>query len=397
MMRTVAHRLVTAVGIAVVAFASIEALSRFWLQQFADNKLVSLFALPAEYEKRAAGNHQFSFQTGFGIYPNPNFTSGKNRHSGAGFRGEDVVQPKPSNLFRIIVLGSSTTYDISIGDWREAWPAKLGEILRQRGYEVDVVNAGVPAWTTREHLLSYTTRLSYLEPDLVVLYEGFNDLLFRAVWPPERLRSDYTSPEHLAPAFAMQPWYQSFTAIRVPLIMAGRMLPPSMIDPFWSDTVRSEGAANVLATIPAFTARLPALMNAMQSTLPPGVTLEETFRRSTPFFFQRNVETLARLARADNAKVLLVGFTLDWDWLARNAVDHGAGLKFGIAQMNRALAETATADGTISYYDLDASMPRSADDWSDFLHNSAKGAAAKAALVADFTLRERLLVQHLGG
>src|SRR5579862_5021424 len=135
------------------------------------------YATVAQYEARAGHNYPFSYQSGFGIYPNPGYIGGLNRHNALGFRGGAIPVPKASHTFRIVCLGGSTTYDVAVEDWHNAYPAQLEKVLREKGYDVEVVNAGGPSWTSREQLLNYTTRVSWIEPDLIVLYEGINDLV----------------------------------------------------------------------------------------------------------------------------------------------------------------------------------------------------------------------------
>lgn len=294
-----------------------EIATRFWLVHLASEQSAQFFASLAQYEKRQAGNHKFSWQTAFGIYPNPEYRAGANHHSPSGFRGNGFSPELGEDTFRIACMGGSTTYDVAIADWREAWPAQLERVLRARGYRVEVINAGTPSWTSREHLLSYPTRVSHARPGLTIFYLGFNDLVFRAVWPADKLRTDYTSPERFVPAYAKTPWYHSLSIVRIPLILLQRIPPPALIDPFWSDALGSEGARNMMATIPGYLPLGPP-------TLAPGTTLKNVFEGSSPDIFAHNVQKLVQLVHADGGEALLVGFALDWEWLAVNATDGGA-------------------------------------------------------------------------
>src|SRR5579859_6825000 len=64
-----------------------------------------------------------------------------------GFRGAAVAIPKPSGVYRIVVIGASTTFGIGL-TVEEAWPFQLQRILREQyGYQkVEVVNLGVPGY-----------------------------------------------------------------------------------------------------------------------------------------------------------------------------------------------------------------------------------------------------------
>jgi len=86
----------------------------------------------------------------------------------------DLQVPKPAGVFRIVCEGGSTTLDILASDDALTWPARLGALLSPRG--VDVANAGFSGWTSLESLVSLETRDLDLEPDLVIVFSGVNDL-----------------------------------------------------------------------------------------------------------------------------------------------------------------------------------------------------------------------------
>lgn len=86
----------------------------------------------------------------------------------AGYRGP-LVHAKHTEP-RIVVLGGSTAFGYGV-PWHDAWPAQLERKLSG----VQVVNLGYNA----EGAASFRPTLAdyaYLKPDLVILYEGYNDL-----------------------------------------------------------------------------------------------------------------------------------------------------------------------------------------------------------------------------
>lgn len=91
-----------------------------------------------------------------------------------GIRGPMPTVPKPPGRKRVVCLGGSSTFGWTVTDG-EAWPARLGEVLGKRG-DVDVINAGRPGATTWSNFRYLRDRLLALEPDVLVLYEGFNDM-----------------------------------------------------------------------------------------------------------------------------------------------------------------------------------------------------------------------------
>jgi len=89
-----------------------------------------------------------------------------------GVRGGPLAMPKPAGIHRIVCLGGSTAFGWSVTDG-EDWPAHLDRLL---GEGVDVVNAGRPGATTFRNFPYLQGHLLRLDPDVVVLYEGFNDM-----------------------------------------------------------------------------------------------------------------------------------------------------------------------------------------------------------------------------
>jgi len=93
-------------------------------------------------------------------------------HNSLGFRGPEVDRNKSENTIRIAVLGGSTTYCVSITD-DQTWPFLLGKDL-EPGYEV--INLGVPGYSTVENLIQAALILPSLNPDVAIFYVGWNDV-----------------------------------------------------------------------------------------------------------------------------------------------------------------------------------------------------------------------------
>lgn len=107
-------------------------------------------------------------------------------HNSWAMRGADFSQEKGPGVFRIVTVGGSSTYNTGVSD-SETWQTHLAELL---GPQVEVLNLGVPGYSSAEHLIQTALQLSDLSADMVIYYVGWNDVRNTNV---ARLRADYSS------------------------------------------------------------------------------------------------------------------------------------------------------------------------------------------------------------
>ncbi len=85
-----------------------------------------------------------------------------------GLRGKDITLAKPPGVRRILVLGDSYTFGVYVED-DEVYPALLENFLQDRGFPVQVLNAGyADGWSPDEHYAWLMDRGFAFSPDLVV-------------------------------------------------------------------------------------------------------------------------------------------------------------------------------------------------------------------------------------
>lgn len=88
-----------------------------------------------------------------------------------GFRGPEIKKEKDPEVLRIMTLGDSCTFGIIE---EMSYPRVLEKELNKKGYKVEVINAGVEGYTTKNVL----RRLNYFlefRPDIVTIYLGWHD------------------------------------------------------------------------------------------------------------------------------------------------------------------------------------------------------------------------------
>jgi lysophospholipase L1-like esterase len=93
-----------------------------------------------------------------------------------GFRGPEFAAAK-GDAYRIVVLGESTTFGMTIDADDKPWPELLEQIIRQRlktRRPVQVINAGVPAYNVIANVHRLPREILPLKPDMIISYHGAN-------------------------------------------------------------------------------------------------------------------------------------------------------------------------------------------------------------------------------
>lgn len=111
-------------------------------------------------------------------------------HNSRGFRGAEFSLEKPIGKTRIVTLGGSTTYGVGVNN-EETWPYQLQQ---QLGSDYEVINMGVPGYSSAENLIQTALLLSELDADLVIYHIGLNDLRNMNVLDLKADYSDFHAP-----------------------------------------------------------------------------------------------------------------------------------------------------------------------------------------------------------
>ncbi len=89
-----------------------------------------------------------------------------------GFRGREFSEKKGEGSIRLVCMGGSVTF----GE-RDSYPQSLQELLDSlvSGRRFEVINAGIPGYSSFQGLRLLKTRILDLEPDLITVLYGWND------------------------------------------------------------------------------------------------------------------------------------------------------------------------------------------------------------------------------
>ena len=103
-----------------------------------------------------------------------------------GLRGRPVPVAKSPGRLRILADGGSTTFDATVTADDSTWPAQLQRLLdaRRGPGAVEVLNAGVPGYAVIDNFIRLQSELYRLEPDVILLLPGHNDLYNALVGSP---------------------------------------------------------------------------------------------------------------------------------------------------------------------------------------------------------------------
>lgn len=96
--------------------------------------------------------------------------------NGQGFRDDKFEKRKAAGELRIIALGDSCTFGDGVANW-ETYANVLEDLLRRAApaRPAQVINAGVPGYTSYQIRAYLTRELLDYQPDLVLVYVGLND------------------------------------------------------------------------------------------------------------------------------------------------------------------------------------------------------------------------------
>ncbi len=363
-------------------FLVCEAGARIYLMHYGDLDFVQAFGTP-DLLARKEIRKEIAVIPGMGYHEDlcPGYQRGLNRHNSLGFRGEEIVMPKPRGEFRIACLGGSTTYETGVKDWQKAYPAVLESVLRHRGYRVTVINAGGPGFTSRDCLVKFETLVAHLDVDMVVQCTAGNDLAFRSIWPPRHFRPDYAMPADIGTTYFH---CYSIADYSVSLRLLRNLL--------YGD--RDLDCRGQDGNEPARMLFFHAVKQYSEGIYPDGilktVSLRDVFAANSTAPFHMNVRNIVSVATTANITPMLMTEPVFTEWLPKDAAgrDLYGVLKDGMDEINGVTRRVAEESGVL-FYDLAQSWQAEAryGKYSvDFFHNNEYGAKLKAELVADFII-----------
>ncbi|MCY3572829.1 MAG: SGNH/GDSL hydrolase family protein [Chloroflexi bacterium] len=304
-------------------------------------------------------------------FVNYGLTPNRDDVNSLGYRGPEITQPKPADRFRIVALGGSTTYGGYLAGYESAWPHKLERLLvDDYGYsQVEVVNAGVPAYSSYETAVNFLLRVQDLGPDMIIMYHATNDVRARLVDPADyqggyELRGAWQSLGQALPASALQRLFMHRLgdSLQLAFSLDDRLPPPTHLRGCQLDT---SGAEAVCVNL--------------------GLAAAQVLAANPPIYFQRNLENIISMAQSrDIATLLLTWAYSPYVYDAPNGdVMSQPFRQAAVAEHNAIIRGLAEERDTL-FYDMAANMPSGRKYWFNGVHQSEAGTSEMARQLSGY-------------
>jgi lysophospholipase L1-like esterase len=282
-------------------------------------------------------------------------------HNAMGYRGPEIELPKPPDIFRIVAVGGSTTYGIGVAE-SDSWPRLLEGILRDEyGYShVEVVNMGAVGYTTWNSLSNFEFRGLEMQPDMLMVYHGINDIGIRTL-PPECYNA-YTPFRGLA----QSQWRDDISLSRSAL--------------YRYIGIRVGWVKNPI-DLGTWLRPMTDFYPCDADPVPP----EEAYAANPPIYFERNLRSLVGVARAHDVSVVLS----TWAFLPGHP--ENVSQDPALHEHNEVVKRLAQ-DMDVPLIDLMGELPEDPDYWLfDYEHQSVAGTHVQAQLYAAFLVENDLI------
>ena len=280
-----------------------------------------------------------------------------------GYRGPEISKSRPQ--LRIVCLGGSTTFSITVGN-DTTYPRLLEKKLRASypGSEIEVINAGVGAYTSAESLANLAYRVLQIEPDVLIIYHAVNDVHPRIT---PGFRGDYSH-------------YRKSLVLEEDLLARVQR---------WSYLAR------LLNRVRFQSIHIRHLTTHTKfEDIHPDAQANH-FQATNASAFRRNIESMIGLARVRDIDVVLSTFTHSEDNLRAAAQFSHEAYSAGIRQHNEVMQELS-AEHQLLLVDLAEQFPSDRTDvFKGTVHMTSVGTDIKAQIFHDQLVKSKILERHL--
>lgn len=296
------------------------------------------------------------------LIPGARSSNGAVSINSLGFRGPEFDKVKTTGTVRIACLGGSTTFSDAATTDAHTYPARLERMLRDHYAgqsaafgRIEVINAGVPGYTSLESLIHFESRVLDYTPDIAIFHHGLNDAIFMARF--KNFVSDYTHARKVF--YAPKPHVWEHSAVLSLVFPRFR----SATNPYRSSTLAQLTLVD------------PARLNV------PEAEQRRCFDPKRLDIFARNVRNFIYVARGHGVTPVLSTVVI--------APSEGFFAEV-VGQVNDRLRQTA-AQLSVPCIDVAREMPWSQGLFVDTCHPNEKGLEREGRIFADQIIREGLI------
>jgi lysophospholipase L1-like esterase len=310
----------------------------------------------------------------YGLYwNNPDFKDRtyKKQYDHNGYR--NVERELNDKIPKILVLGGSTTNSYPyVPDRTKIWTSLLEKKIVKRGLKVEVYNAGLSGGTTAELLSNYLFIGRYLNPNLIILHTGANDVGPIMYADRYKYKTDYS---HL----------RSYTG--------------AQLRPGEKTFLRYSHFYRCLYSYWLRNGGFFRFYPKAKYKLKPEEALTST-SNNNPIAFQKNLEALVSIAKSNNSRVLFIPVNIRSKnginkWLKENpgADNHWDAARKGM-EKHKQIMEKLAVDKDIYFFELEEGLFE--DEWFiDAMHLNKEGEEEKSRQIFEYLVRRNIINQAM--
>lgn len=280
-----------------------------------------------------------------------------------GFRGDPLTSPKPAGEYRVFVVGGSTVecfYLDDADDMSRVAQRALSDEAPNR--TVKIYNVGLSGTASDDHIAMIAQRLVHLEPDVIVVLAGINDL---------RRSIQHYDYLHYVPKQAPSPPLYRVILMRSQIVRRlaylVRRISPDPESVLEARTLKSDYMNKI----------------ALQKAAPQAATTDVPIDTTS---FRRNLITIVGMVRQNGAVLILGTHPSSWNSTVDDSISdfHWMRLCDGVVYDERSLdaaletlndvTRTIAKQYSIPLWDLARELPKSSQVFYDDCHFNVAGA-----------------------
>ncbi len=354
------------------------------------------YYLRYKYKNFESNSYQYTIDN-FHPFLQAQLAQGDNIHVNKfGFRGEEIKLKKPRNTYRIAILGGSTVLNREVPFEKNA--VRLLEKKLREEYpdkKIEVINAGKDGYSSEHSLIQYLFNVKDFSPDLVIMWQGVNDL-YLSCTPSDTEKGPFKRDYSHAFGALMR---MASNYFRPQPLMAFRFVGLDILSKHLRDNLYSD------LIIPY---KEKALTLLAENYRMGGREYREVTNFPSLSTYYRNLNSFIDAVKADGVPLILgnqanlykksVSVEEAKKLIFPNLVCKEGGkyysmrsIKNGIEQFNRATQKAAEENG-ISFIDFDSKVPKNLEYFLDSVHYTEKGNVLIASILFNY-LKEKHLIE----